>query len=163
MWDLDHKEDWVAKNWCFWTVVLEKALEKSLGQQGGQPTHPKGDQPWVLTASVTEGASPERVGPAGPHHLHPLLGNRSCSVAAQVPQQTLPTGNHCQRATSVSRSAPGQGRNGPHPLVTVSEGALGKWPSQGSVVRWSSDGSEVRGRPRPPSPRGPPAYPASRW
>jgi len=34
MWELDHKESWALKNWCFWTVVLEKTLEKSLGQQG---------------------------------------------------------------------------------------------------------------------------------
>ena len=92
--------------------------------------------------------------------LHLLLGNRSCSAAAQVPQQILPTGSHCQQATSVFCSAAGQGCSRPHPLVTVSEGALRKWLSQGSVVRWSSGGSELRGRSRP-SPGGPPAYPAS--
>lgn len=58
--------------------------------------------------------------------LHLLLDNRSCSAATQVPQQTLPTSSHCQRATSVSCSATGQGCSGPRPLVTVIEGALRK-------------------------------------
>ena len=48
MWKLDYKESWVPKNWCFWTVVLEKTFEKSLGLQG-DPVHPKGDQSWVFT------------------------------------------------------------------------------------------------------------------
>ena len=48
MWELDHKESWVAKNWCFWTVVLEKTLESPLYCKEIQPVHPKGDQSWVL-------------------------------------------------------------------------------------------------------------------
>ena len=47
MWELDHKEDWAPKNWCFWTVVLEKTLE-SLIQQGDQISHSKGNQPWIF-------------------------------------------------------------------------------------------------------------------
>ena len=46
MWELDHKESWALKNWCFWTVVLEKTLEKSpLDCKEIQPVHPKGNQP----------------------------------------------------------------------------------------------------------------------
>ena len=45
---LEHKEGWVPKNWCFWTVVLEKTLESSLDRKEIQPVHPKGDQPWVF-------------------------------------------------------------------------------------------------------------------
>ena len=48
MWDLDYKESWVLKNWCFWTVVLEKTLESLLDFKEIQPVHPKGDQSWVF-------------------------------------------------------------------------------------------------------------------
>ena len=48
MWELDYKESWVLKNWCFWTVVLEKTLESPLDCKEIQPVHPKGDQFWVF-------------------------------------------------------------------------------------------------------------------
>ena len=48
MWELDYKESWVPKNWCFWTVVLEKTLESPLDCREIQPVHPK-DPPWVFT------------------------------------------------------------------------------------------------------------------
>ena len=48
MWELDYKESWVPKNWCFWTVVLEKTLESPLDFKEIQPVHPKGDQSWVF-------------------------------------------------------------------------------------------------------------------
>ena len=48
MWELDHKESWALKNWCFWTVVLEKTLESPLDCKEIQPVHPKGDQSWVF-------------------------------------------------------------------------------------------------------------------
>ena len=48
MWQLDHKESWVLKNWCFWTVVLEKTLGSPLDCKEVQPVHPKGDQSWVF-------------------------------------------------------------------------------------------------------------------
>ena len=48
MWELDYKESWVLKNWCFWTVVLEKTLESPLDCKEIQPGHPKGDQSWVF-------------------------------------------------------------------------------------------------------------------
>ena len=48
MWDLDHKEGWVPKNWCFWTVVLEKTLESSLDIKETKPVNPKVKQPWIL-------------------------------------------------------------------------------------------------------------------
>jgi len=46
MWELDHKERWVVKNWCFWTVVLEKTLESPLDSNEIQPVNPKGNQFW---------------------------------------------------------------------------------------------------------------------
>ena len=48
MWELDYKESWVLKNWCFWTVVLEKTLESPLDCKEIQPVPPKGDQSWVF-------------------------------------------------------------------------------------------------------------------
>ena len=48
MWELDYKESWVPKYWCFWTVVLEKTLESPLKSKEIQPVHPKGDQSWVF-------------------------------------------------------------------------------------------------------------------
>ena len=48
MWELDYKESWVPKNWCFWAVVLEKTLESPLGCKEIQPIHPKGNQSWMF-------------------------------------------------------------------------------------------------------------------
>ena len=48
IWELDYKEIWVLKNWCFWTVVWEKTLESTLDCKEIQPVHPKGDQSWVF-------------------------------------------------------------------------------------------------------------------
>ena len=48
MWELDHKESWALRNWCFWTVVLEKTLENPLDCKEIQPVHPKGNQSWVF-------------------------------------------------------------------------------------------------------------------
>ena len=46
MWELDCEEGWAPKNWCFWTVVLEKTLESPLDYKEIQPVHARGDQPW---------------------------------------------------------------------------------------------------------------------
>ena len=48
MWELDCEESWVPKNWCFWTVVLEKTLESPLDCKEIQPVHPKENQSWVF-------------------------------------------------------------------------------------------------------------------
>ena len=48
MLELDYKESWLTKNWCFWTVVLEKTLESPLECKEIQPVHPKGDNSWVF-------------------------------------------------------------------------------------------------------------------
>ena len=46
--ELDYKESWALKNWCFWTVVLEKTLESSLRCREVQPVHPQGNQSWIF-------------------------------------------------------------------------------------------------------------------
>ena len=48
MWELDCEESWAPKNWCFWTVALEKTLESPLDCKEIQPVHPKGDHSWVF-------------------------------------------------------------------------------------------------------------------
>ena len=59
MWELDYKESWAPKNWCFWTVVLQKTLERPLDCKEIQQVHPKGDQSWVFTRRTdVEGETP---------------------------------------------------------------------------------------------------------
>ena len=48
MWELDHKVGWVLKNWCFWTVVLEKTLQSPLDCKEIKSVNPKGNQPWIF-------------------------------------------------------------------------------------------------------------------
>ena len=47
-WELDHKEDWTPKNWCFWIEVLEKTLKRPLNWKEIKPVNPKVNQPWLL-------------------------------------------------------------------------------------------------------------------
>ena len=59
MWELDYKESWAPKNWCFWTVVLEKTLESPLDCKEIQPVHPKGNQSWIFIGRTdTEAETP---------------------------------------------------------------------------------------------------------
>ena len=58
MWELDYKESWVPKNWCFWTVLLKKTLESPLDCKEIQPVHPKGDQSWVFIGRTDEAETP---------------------------------------------------------------------------------------------------------
>ena len=52
MWELDYKEAWALKNWCFWTVVLERTLESPWDCKEIQPVHPKGNQSWIFNGST---------------------------------------------------------------------------------------------------------------
>jgi len=52
MWELDYKESWVPKNWCFWTVVLEKTLESPLDNKEIQPVHTQGNQSWIFIGRI---------------------------------------------------------------------------------------------------------------
>ena len=56
MWELDYKESWAPKNWCFWTVVLEKTLESPLDCKEIQPVHPLGNQCWVFIGRTDDEA-----------------------------------------------------------------------------------------------------------
>ena len=52
MWELDYKESWAQKNWCFWTVVLKKTLESPLDCKEIQPIHPKAQQSWIFMVEL---------------------------------------------------------------------------------------------------------------
>ena len=54
MWELYYKESWAPKNWCFWTVMLEKTVESLLDCKEIQPLHPKGDQSWIFIGRNAE-------------------------------------------------------------------------------------------------------------
>ena len=57
--EVDYKESWALKNWCFWTVVLEKTLESPLDSEGLQPVHPKGNKSWIFIGRTdTEAETP---------------------------------------------------------------------------------------------------------
>ena len=72
MWELDCEESWAPKNWCFWTVVLEKTLESPLDRKEIQPVHPKGDQSWVFIGRSNAEAETPTLWP--PHEKSWLIG-----------------------------------------------------------------------------------------
>ena len=61
--ELDYKENWVQKNWCFWTVVLEKTFESPFDCKEIQPVHPKGHQTWVFTGMTDVEAETPKLWP----------------------------------------------------------------------------------------------------
>ena len=75
MWELDNKESWAPKNWCFWTVVLEKPLESPLDCKDIQPVHPKRDQSWVFIGRTDAEAETPVLWP--PHVKSWLIGKDS--------------------------------------------------------------------------------------
>ena len=72
MWELDYKESLALKNWCIWTVVLEKTLESPLDCEEIQPVHPKGDQSWVSIGKTDAEAETPILWP--PHVKSWLIG-----------------------------------------------------------------------------------------
>ena len=76
MWELDCEESWVPKNWCFWTVMLEKTLESPLDCKEIQLVHSKGDQPWVFFGRNYAKAETSVLWP--PHVKNSLIGRNWC-------------------------------------------------------------------------------------
>ena len=72
MWELDCEESWVLKNWCFWTVVLEKTLSSPLDCKEIQPVHPKGNQSWIFIGRTDAEAETPILWP--PHAQSCLIG-----------------------------------------------------------------------------------------
>ena len=75
MWELDYKESWIPKNWCFWTVMLEKLLESPLDCKEIQPDHSKGNQSWIFIGRTD--AEAETPIPWPPHTKSWLIGKDS--------------------------------------------------------------------------------------
>ena len=75
MWELDHKEGWVPKNWCFWTVVLEKILENPLNSKEIKPVNPKGNQLGIFIGRTDTEAEAPILWP--PHAKSQLTGKDS--------------------------------------------------------------------------------------
>ena len=76
MWELDHKEGWALKNWCFWTVVLKKALESPLDSKEIKSVNLKGNQPWIFTGRTD--AEPEAPILWSPDAKSQLIGKDWC-------------------------------------------------------------------------------------
>ena len=75
MWELDYEESWELKNWCFWTVVLERTLGGPLAFKDIQPVHPEGDQPWKFFGINDAKAVTPKLWP--PHGNSWLIGKDS--------------------------------------------------------------------------------------
>ena len=82
MWELDSKESWAWKNWCFWTVVLEKTLENPLDYKEIKPVNPKGNQSWIFIGSYSLGRT------------WPVAGNRR-RLGFQGCSSEVPAGLAC--------------------------------------------------------------------
>ena len=74
MWELDYKESWALKNWCFWTLVLEKTLESPLDCKEIQPVHPKGNQSWIFIGRTDAEIEAPTLWP--PHVKNWLIGKK---------------------------------------------------------------------------------------
>ena len=72
MWEVDHKEDWALKNWCFQVVMLEKTLESPLDHREIKPVNPKRNQPWIFTRRTDAKAEAPVLWP--PNAKNPFIG-----------------------------------------------------------------------------------------
>ena len=81
MWELDHKESWVPKNWCFWTVVLKNILESPLDCKEIQPVHPKENQSWTFIGRTDSEAETPIIWP--PDAKNQLIGKKPWCLERQ--------------------------------------------------------------------------------
>ena len=106
MWELDYKESWALKNWCFWTVVLEKTLESPLDCKEIQPVHPKRDQYWVFIGRTDAEAKTPVLWP--PDAKKWLIGKDPDTVQdwrqEKVTREDDIVGQHVMSATDMSLS-----------------------------------------------------------
>ena len=124
MWELDYKESWAQKNWCFWTVVLEKTLKSPLNCKEIKPAHPKGDQSWVSLEGLILKLKLQSFG---------LLMQRADSFEKTISWERLRAGGEGDaRGWDGSKASPTQG--------TWVGWTLGFGDRQGSLVCWGSWG-----------------------
>ena len=111
-WELDYKESWVPKNWCFWTLVLEKTLESPLDCKEIQPVHPKGDQSWVFIGRTDAEAETPKLWPLDAKNC---LTGKDPDAGRDWGQEEKGTteyemvGWHCQLNGHEFKQAPGVG------------------------------------------------------
>ena len=153
MWEMEHKQSWVPKNWCFWTVVLEKTLENLLDCKEIQPVHPKRDQSWIFIGR-TDAEAPVLWPPAAKKWLigkDPDAGQDWRQEKKGTTNEVV--GWHHRLDGSEFEEAPGVGdREAWHPAVHAvanSQTRLSDWTELNSVIR----GLEVA-IPLPSSPLG---------
>ena len=125
MWELDCEERWALKNWCFWTVVLEKTLESPLDCKEIQPVHPKGDQFWVFVGRTDAEAETPILWP--PHVKSWLIG--------KDPDAGRDWGQEEKRMTEDEMAGWHHRLDG-----RESEWTLGVVDGQGGLVSWDSWG-----------------------
>ena len=122
MWELDCEENWVPKNWCFWTVVLEKTLESPLDCEEIQPVHSKGDQSWVFFGRTDAKAETLILWP--PHAKSWLIG-KECDAGRDWGQEEKGTTEWDGWMASVTRWT----------WVWVNSGSLW-WTGRSGVLRF---------------------------
>ena len=125
MWELDCEEGWVPKNWCFWTIVLEKTLESPLDCKEIQPVHSEGDQPWDFFGRTDAKAETPILWP--PHAKSWLIGKDS-DAGTDWGQE--------EKGTPEDEMAGGHHWLNGH----ESEWILGVGDGQGDLVCWDSWG-----------------------
>ena len=84
MWELDYKDSWAPKNWCLWTVVLEKTLESPLDSKEITPVNPKENLPWIFIGRTDAEAEALIV---WPHHAKSLLAGKDPDVGKDWRQE----------------------------------------------------------------------------
>ena len=126
---MDHEGDWVPKNWCFWTVVLEKTLEISLDSKEIKPVNPKGNQSWTVIGRTGSEADASILWPPD---------TKSCLIG-KYPDAGKDWRQEEQEVTEDKRAGWHHQLNG-HEF----EQTWGDSEGQGSLICWSSWGCSVR-------------------
>ena len=120
MWELDHKEGWVPKNWCFWIVVLEKTLESPLDSKGIKPTNPKGNQPWIfIRRTDTEAEAPILWPPDGKSRLigKDLDPGKDLEQEKGLTEDEMVGWHHCSKDMSLRKLRETVGREAWHATI----------------------------------------------
>ena len=133
MWELDCKEGWAPKNWCFWTVVLEKMLESPLDCKELQPVHPKGNQSWIFIGRTDAEAEAPVLWPPDVMwcDVKSQLFGKNPDAGKDWGQERGTTENEMGRWHSIFTSALERG------AITNHTQQRGGWGSQRLPIQWT--------------------------